>query len=314
MLTVATSTATPRAQSLRWRSATPAATAATPSARWAQPHFEPSEPRKYPFAVVKSPSLKIAANPCTRWKTPTTMSSTAANEVDATRRWESYVFVGIPRESTFLDMGPSFRGTPAPGASGCRGTTVLPAPPAPRHPYRMTVGAVAPREYRGRDGPRPSPHARGGPHEGRRVRPLRPARGAPPGAPRAADPEARPGARRGGRDLGEPLRLGGPGRLPRLRPLRRPAPPGPARARLGHRRPGRGRRLRVSRPSGPATRSTATTWASRAVSPSTPSRRESVLAPKPAALELRSRRRRSPRRARSPCRGPPAPGPARGCS
>ena len=64
MLTVATTTATPRAQSARWRSATPAAMAATPSARWAHPHFEPSEPRKYPFAVVKSPSLNSAPNPC----------------------------------------------------------------------------------------------------------------------------------------------------------------------------------------------------------------------------------------------------------
>ena len=71
------------------------------------------------------------------------MRSTAANEVDAVRRWVLYVRVGIPRESTFLDMGPSFRGTPTPGASGCPAAPLFaPARPSPRHPYRMTVGAA----------------------------------------------------------------------------------------------------------------------------------------------------------------------------
>ena len=143
MLTVATSTATPRAQSARWRSATPGGDGGDAERQVGPAPLRAVRAEEVPLRRGEVAVAEAAPRtPARRGSTPTTMRSTAANEVDATRRWVSYVRVGIPRESTFLDMGPSFRGTPAPGVSGCRGTTVLPAPPTPRHPYRMTVGAV----------------------------------------------------------------------------------------------------------------------------------------------------------------------------
>ena len=67
------------------------------------------------------------------------------------------------------------------------------------------------------------------------------------------------GARRGRLDVGQPVRLGVPARLPDVRPHRRAAPAGPPDARLRHRRAGRSRRRRGSPGSAWATRCTATT-------------------------------------------------------
>ena len=123
-------------------------------------------------------------------------------------------------------------------------------------------------------------------------------------------PETRPGARRGARDLGEPLRLGEPGRLPRLRPLRRPAPPRPARCSAPTSPAGStavGPEVTAFRPGDEVYGDNLGLkggFAEYAVAP------ESVLAPQAGGAHLRRGVDASPRRARSPCREPPVPGPA----